>query len=203
MISERSQRVRKPKVIWEAAWDLAPCTQKNAIRKARRTVKKEALVPIPVEPIPAPIPRQLPSYRPPIRIRKMQGRPTFSSLSELQTFQKFFTTTIIGLVVAATNSYAARHRTNSASLHDRTWKDTTIGEIYRFNGVWLYIGMHQEAVREVFWSSTHKLGRYLLSHVSLREHHIVVRLPSRREIFACGTELSKPHQNVGKYYFGY
>ena len=83
MISERPQRVRKPRVIWEAVEDPKLYSQKTPIRKARRTVKKEALEPIPIELISVLIPRQLSSYRPLIRIRKRQGRPTFLGLSEL------------------------------------------------------------------------------------------------------------------------
>ena len=120
MISRRSQRIRKPKVIWEAAEDPTPPDQKKTTEKASRIVKKKALIPIPIEPIPASIPRELPSYNPPIKISRKQGKPRFESLSELQTFQKFFTKTIIQLVIIATNSYAARKRSNSDLLHTRT-----------------------------------------------------------------------------------
>src|SRR5438105_1725415 len=161
MISRHSQRIRKPTVIWEAVEDPIPCDRKKAIQKASRTVKKEALIPILVEPIPASIPHELPSYHPPIRISKKRGKPRFEGLSELQTFQKFFTKAIIQLVVIAINSYAARQRSNSDLSYTRIWKDTTIGEIYRYIGVWLYMGMHPEAVRAIFWSPTHRLGRYL------------------------------------------
>src|SRR5436853_907041 len=105
MISRRSQRIRKPKVIWEAAEDPTPPDKKKTTQKASKIVKKEALTPIPVEPIPASIPRELPSYNPPIKISKKRDKSKFDSLSELQTFQKFFTKTIIQLIVIATNSY--------------------------------------------------------------------------------------------------
>jgi len=105
MISRRLQRIRKPTVIWEAAEAPIPHDRKKATQKASRTVKKEALTPIPVESIPASIPCELPSYNPPIRISKKRDKSKFDSLSELQTFQKFFTKTIIQLIVIATNSY--------------------------------------------------------------------------------------------------
>ena len=63
--------------------------------------------------------------------------------------------------MVATNSYAKSHRDDS---HIRTWKDTTIGEIYRYIGIWLYMGMHREPVRDVFWSATHQLGRFMPLH---------------------------------------
>jgi hypothetical protein len=50
MISERPKRVRKPKVIWEAVESLPTvCRPKNAVQKAPRTVKADALTPIAVE----------------------------------------------------------------------------------------------------------------------------------------------------------
>ena len=83
MISRRSQRIRKPTVTWEAVEDSTPRDRKKAIQKASRTVKKEALTSILIEPIPASIPRELPSYDPPIRISKKRGKPRFKDLSEL------------------------------------------------------------------------------------------------------------------------
>ena len=164
MISRRSQRIRKPTVIQEAAEAPISYDRKKAIQKASKTVKKKALTPIPIEPISTSIPRELPSYNPPIRISKKRGKPRFKGLSELQTFQKFFTKAIIQLIIIAINSYAARKRSHSDLLHTRTWKDIIIGEIYRYIGVWLYMGMHREAVRATFWSPTHQLGRYLPYH---------------------------------------
>ena len=82
MDSQRPQRVRKPRVIWEAAEDTTARGRKRAIQKASRTTKKEALIPIAVEPIPTSISRELPSYTPPIKIRQRRGRPKFEGLSE-------------------------------------------------------------------------------------------------------------------------
>jgi len=56
MISQRPRRIRKPKVIWEAVEDPTPRGRKTAIEKAPRTIEKEALIPIPVEPIPTAVP---------------------------------------------------------------------------------------------------------------------------------------------------
>jgi len=83
MDSQRPQRVRKPRVIWEAAEDTTPRGKKKAIEKAPRITEREALIPILVEPIPTSIPRELPSYTPPIKIRQKRGRPKFEGLSEL------------------------------------------------------------------------------------------------------------------------
>ena len=99
MISRRLQRIRKPTVIWEAAEAPIPHDRKNATQKALRTVKKEALTPIPIESIPALISCELPSYNLPIRISKKRDKPKFEGLSELQMFQKFFTKVIIQLII--------------------------------------------------------------------------------------------------------
>ena len=119
-----------------------------------------------------------------MKISKKRGKSRFEGLSELQTFQKFFTKAIIRLVVIATNSYAARQRSHSDLLYTRTWKDTTIGEIYRYIGVWLYMGMHQEAVRAIFWSPTHQLSRYL-SHDRFEQIH---------RYFSTRDEVTSPRQ---------
>ena len=98
------------------------------------------------------------------KFEKKQGRPTFSNLSPIETFKRFICVTIIGLVVISTNAYAKRQRAEdiqNQSSSARTWKPTTIGEIYRYIGVWLYMGMHPEAARSSFWSQTHRLGRYM------------------------------------------
>jgi len=72
MISERPKRVRKPKVIWEAAESSSTaCRPKNA----SRTVKADALIPVAVEPLPRPskLDEPLPTYTPPFQIKKKQG----------------------------------------------------------------------------------------------------------------------------------
>ena len=69
MISERPKRDRKPKVIWEAAE--SPPTA-SPPKKASRTVKADALIPVAVEPLPRPskLDEPLPVYTPPFQIKK-------------------------------------------------------------------------------------------------------------------------------------
>jgi hypothetical protein len=62
MVSRRSQRIRKPTVIWEAAEDLTPHGRKKKTQKASKIIKKEALTFILVEPIFPSITRELLSY---------------------------------------------------------------------------------------------------------------------------------------------
>jgi len=164
MKSPRPKRLRKERVPWEAAVTPTLGAAKKSERKAPRTSKTDVLKPIPFEPLPASIERPLPCYTPPLKIRKKQGRPTFSNLSPIETFKRFICVTIIGLVAISTNAYAKRQRAEdiqNQSSSARTWKPTTVGEIYRYIGVWLYMGMHPEADRSSFWSQTHRLGRYM------------------------------------------
>jgi hypothetical protein len=164
MTPQRPQRVRKPKVIWQAVEDTKLSTAEKAVEKAPRTNKKTAIEPILLEPLPSLIERPLPSYTPPFEIRKKIGRPTFSDLSPIETFKRFICVNIIALIVSATNSYAENHDANrprEETPYSRTWKLTTLGEIYRYIGVWLYMGMHSEPSRAFYWSESHRLGRYL------------------------------------------
>jgi Transposase IS4 len=164
MNSQRPQRNRKPKVIWEAAGDHTERGIKIAVKKAPRTIKSEAFIPVAIEPLPLNAERELPTYVPQIKIRKKSGKPTFSDLSPIDTFKRFICIQIVMLVVVNTNSYAERKRQELGQDHfscARTWKPTTIGEIYRYIGVWLYMGLHREATRQSFWSQSHQLGRYM------------------------------------------
>ena len=135
MISERPKRVRKPKVIWEAAESSSTaCRPKNA----SRTVKADALIPIAVEPLPKPskLDEPLPIYTPPFQIKKKQGKPSFERLSALKTFQKFIDCEIIGRIKTATNAYAARARAKqSFDEYQQNWHPTTSGELYRYLSV--------------------------------------------------------------------
>src|SRR5450755_3098624 len=106
MTPQRSQRVRKPKVIWEAVEDTKLSTTKKAVKKALRTNKKTAIKPILLEPLLPSIERPLPLYTLPFEIRKKTGRPTFSNLSPIKIFKRFIYANIITLIISATNSYA-------------------------------------------------------------------------------------------------
>jgi hypothetical protein len=153
MKSPRPKRLRREKVPWEAAVTPTLVAAKKAERKAPRTSKTDALKPIPLEPLPSSIERPLPCYTPPLNIRKKIGRPTFSNISPIETFKRFIYITIIGLVMISTNTYAEQKRaedTSDQSSSARTWKPTTIREIYRYIGIWLYMSMHPEATRPFF-----------------------------------------------------
>jgi len=89
MISDRPKRNRKPKIIWEAVEDISTASKaKISPKKASRTHKNEALVPIAVEPLPPRIDldKPLPTYKPPLQTKKKQCRPSFEGLSTIETF---------------------------------------------------------------------------------------------------------------------
>jgi len=165
MISERPKRDRKPKIIWEAVETSSTASRaKKASKKALRTNKNEALVPIAVEPLPPRIDldQPLPPYEPPLRITNKQGKPRFKGLSAIETFQKFIDQEIIGHIVTATNQYATTCTNQQPDgSHPRHWHPTCDGEVQRYLGIWLYMSLHREILRTDFWSETHNLGRFL------------------------------------------
>ena len=124
MISQRPQRIRKPKVIWEAADDSKNHSTRQTASKVLKTATKKAPTSTP--------PTSLPSYTPQLKFRKKHGKPLFTNLTPIETFEKFIDIQIIRLVVKNTNSYAARHRDDSSLPQTRHWKPTTNSEIYRY-----------------------------------------------------------------------
>jgi hypothetical protein len=194
MSSSRPQRTRRPKIIWEAAGDSTLRSAEKAVQKAPRNNKREALVPIALEPLPPSLEEELPTYQPPFNIRKKRGHPTFSGLSPLDTFKRFINKSIVDTVVINTNSYAQRQRDQLEPSFSRAWKPTTTNEIYRYIGIWIYMSLHPEYSREFFWSPTHQLGRsmslrrfeQLHRYISLRDEAVYPRQPN--ETFAWKVE---------------
>ena len=167
MYSERLRRDRKPKIIWEAVETSSTASRpKKSPKKALRTDKNEALVPIAVESLPPRInlDEPLPPYEPSLQIKNRQGKPSFEGLSAIDTFQKFIDQEIIGHIVTATNYYALNQQQQQQQpdgSHPRHWHPTCDGEIQRYLGIWLYMSLHREILRTDFWSETHNLGRFL------------------------------------------
>ena len=108
MKSPRPKRLRKERVPWEATVTPTLGAAKKAERKAPRISKTDALKPIPLKSLPTSIERLLPYYTPPLKIRKKQGRLTFSNLSSIETFKRFIYITIIRLITISINTYAKR-----------------------------------------------------------------------------------------------
>ena len=160
MISQRPQRIRKPKVIWEATDNPRDYSTSQTASKVLRTAKQKAPIPTSAKSVPI-LPASLPFYIPQLKFRKTQGKSLFTNLMLIEIFQKFIDIQIIQLVVKNTNSYAACHREDSSLSQTRRWKPTINGEIYWYIGIWLYMSIHHEAQRQVYWSQTHQLSQYL------------------------------------------
>ena len=74
-------------------------------------------------------------------------------MSELMTFESFFTSECIEILVANTNSYAqqAREFLSSDLQAARPWEPTNTLEIRRFIGTLIYLGLHPTSRREDHW----------------------------------------------------
>jgi hypothetical protein len=132
MDSVRPQRERKKRTIWEASPSGSVRPSQITKKKARRTVKNEALKPIAAKPIihPEVLNQNLPTYVPPRKLHYISGRPAVRGSTELKTFQKLISDDVVDIIVAATNSYAERQRKlDEITLYSRLWKDITRAEI--------------------------------------------------------------------------
>jgi hypothetical protein len=68
----------------------------------------------------------------------------------------------VAIIVAATNSYAERQqKLDEITLYSREWKNTTPAEIWRYIGCLVYMGMHIEREHTLYWSDSHRLGRFI------------------------------------------
>jgi hypothetical protein len=88
MDSVRPQRERKKENYMGSITFWFYASQSNYEKKARRTVKNEALKPIAAEPIihPEVLNQNLPTYVPPRKLHYTSGRPAARGSMELETF---------------------------------------------------------------------------------------------------------------------
>jgi Transposase IS4 len=87
---------------------------------------------------------KLSTYNPPLNLQFQASESLVTDLTELETFQRLLTPTIMDRIVAATNSYAENARkidedTRKMLLHSRLWKPVNSAEIWRFIGCLLYM----------------------------------------------------------------
>ena len=107
----RSKRIPKPKTIWEAKGALSvvndPKVTKNTVRTEQRTTFKPIIT--------GPLPKafkidenqllELPEYEPPLILQFQWSKSLVTGLSQLNTFQRLLTSTIIDKIVESTNNY--------------------------------------------------------------------------------------------------
>ena len=172
MTPRKSQRLRKPRTIWEEKGAPAAAKDPKITKTTARTVEKTALKPIATGPLPkavgfdaAHLP-ELPAYRPPLEIQFQPSISLATGLSELEIFQKLLTPAIIDRIVDATNSYALNARANDPEIlkldsHTRSWKSVNSTELWRYIGCLLYEGSHIERKHEEHWSEDGYLKRFL------------------------------------------
>jgi hypothetical protein len=122
MTPRKSHRVRKARTIWEQKGAPPAAKDPKITRKTARTVEKTALKPIATGPLPIAVGfdadhlPELPTYKPPLDLEFQPSKSLNTGLSQLEVFQQLLTPSIIDIIVAATNNYAANARTNHPDL---------------------------------------------------------------------------------------
>jgi hypothetical protein len=116
MTLRRSERKAKPKTIWEEKGAPSGALDPKITKKNARTEPKTALKPIPIGRLPDAVELdekslpELPTYKPPLELRFRPSESLAIGLSELETFQRLLTPSIVDRIVAATNSYISNIR---------------------------------------------------------------------------------------------
>ena len=168
MDSQRPRRnVKKPKRFLDSA-PLIPSETQLKQKTAKRNEQNAPLQPIATEIIPEPtlLDVNLPHYHPPLEYTKRGGHSLAPSMTQLKLFLQFFSSTVMAIIMAATNSYGERENREKnrhpLSRQYRKWHSTTISELYRYLGCLLFLGLHQEPCYEECWKvEGHNLGQYL------------------------------------------
>jgi hypothetical protein len=122
MTPRKSQRLRKPAIIWEEKGTPSAANDLKITKKTVRTIEKTALKPIATSPLlkavgfDAAYLSKLFTYKLSL---ELQFQPSISlaiNLSELKVFQQLLTPAIINRIVDAINSYAANTRVNNPEI---------------------------------------------------------------------------------------
>src|SRR5450755_4160905 len=161
-----TRQIQKPKRFRDSP---SPDASSNAlsIRVVKRQRASNPLLPIAAETAPSAatqppnlheiIEISIPFYIPPLKLIEFKGGPFSTPDTVLKTFQQLLCVACVDQIVRATNSYAGRVDTTKTP-DTRPWTDTAAWEIWRYIGLLLYMGVHIEKRRELYWSDSHKLG---------------------------------------------
>jgi hypothetical protein len=156
MMSRRSQRTPRPKTIWEEKGASFAARDPKITKKTAQTEEKTALKLIATEPLPGLDEKRLPdlsTYKPPFELRFEPSESLAIGLSELHTFQRLLTPTIVDIIVEATNSYALNAHEiteEDLDLQTRPWKPVNLTEIWRYISCLLYIEYHKKGRHEEY-----------------------------------------------------
>ena len=186
----RSQRIPRPKTIWEEKRAPSAAKDPKITKKAARTEKETALKPIATGPLPGLDEKhlpELPTYKSPLELHFEPSKSLATGLSELHTFQRLLTPAIINVIVEATNNYAlnARGTTEEDSdLQIRPWKPVNSTDIWRYIGCLLYMGYHKKGKHEEHWQESGYLNEFLS----------LVRFQQIHRYFTLRDKFSHPRQ---------
>ena len=137
----RSQRQRKPKTIWEEKGAPSAARDPKITNRTDRTEQKTALKPVASGPLPKTLEidvnrfPELPAYEPSLKLRFKHSKSLLQGLSQLDTFQKLLTLSIIDRIVESTNSYVKNARNTDFEEEEdpesfsRPWKPVNIIDI--------------------------------------------------------------------------
>jgi Transposase IS4 len=125
---------------------------------------------------------ELPTYKPPLDLEFQLSQSLNAGLSQLEVFRQLLTPSIIDIIVAATNNYAANARTNHPDLlkpnsHARSWKPVDSTDIWRYISCLLYMGTYIERKYEEYWLE----NRYLTQFLNLKRFQQIHRYFTLRD----------------------
>ena len=165
----RSQRTPKPVTIWEEKNAPSAAKDPKITKKSTHTKKKTALKPIAVGPLPNVIKLdenwlpELPTYIPLLELRYQASKLLATGLSELDTFQKLLTPSIIEEIIEATNSYAQNAQINDedSDSHTWIWKTVNSTDIWRYIEYLLYMEYHKKERHKEHWIKEGHLKKFM------------------------------------------
>ena len=108
-----------------------------------------------------------PTTPPPMPVRFEEFKIHWQEREPIELFIRFFDPQSLSVIVQSTNTRAVqvlarRAESSTAKPQYREWHSVSVGELLRWLGILLYMGLHTEKCRSDYWRSTsHELGRYM------------------------------------------
>ena len=124
----RSQRIPKPRSIWETKD--APCAANDpkVTKKTARTERQTVFKPIPAGPLPKVLEinenqlPKLPKYEPPLNLQFQRSKSLVTSLLQLDTFHQLLMSVIIDKIVKSINNYIENVRNTNFNKEEKDYK---------------------------------------------------------------------------------
>ena len=105
-----------------------------------------------------------PTTPPPMPIKFEDFKIHWEEREPIELFLRFFDPQSLLVIMQSTNTRAAQvlARHAKSSSMGREWHPVSVGELLRWLGILIYIGLHIEKCRSDYWRSFgHELGRYM------------------------------------------